>query len=572
MNTKRGKLDRRLFPPLAVVLTALLLLSLALPSLGTRATDLASEARQASQTVTVRAQGTTGEDVPLAGVEGWAQASVDIDSAPDDAVVSTVRVKYHVVDAEPSELEVQLLTSGAEVSHTLWNKESAEGAVLTQSTEEIVAFQGAPVNGTWSVAVQGGDVEGYIDDFSIVIYYQVEMPVLHMEGEGPPGTPGFLRLPEGAAPDSPPPDEDEKPSVEGSSVVPQDVPPGATIIKTENFEGAFPNGLWYPHDNSSDGYMRYWDDANCDQCGGDWAAWPADGGANRVDPCAGVNYPNNMNTWMEYGPFDLSDATNAGTEFVMWHDTEPDYDYVFFGVSYNGVDYYGLFWDGFAPCTLYNITYSDWAGDPSVYVAWVFYSDAGVRDRGAWVDDIVIWKEVMSDCATVRVDSLPTADEGYDFTVDVVIEDAVDLGAFEFELTYDSTCIEATDVDLGPFLGSTGRSVYETGPAFGTGSVTYGAYSLGATPPGPDGDGVLATITFRAGMNDCCSDLHLQNVVVTDTTGNEQCISRTEDDSVCLTDPCPSRDCPEDLNCDGVVNIVDIQLVASKWGRSCPTR
>jgi len=97
MNTKRSKLNRRLVPPLALVLTALVLLSLALPSIGTRATGLENEARQESQTVTVRAQGSTGEDVPLAGAEEWAQAAVEISSAPDDAIVSSVRVKYHVV-------------------------------------------------------------------------------------------------------------------------------------------------------------------------------------------------------------------------------------------------------------------------------------------------------------------------------------------------------------------------------------------------------------------------------------------------------------------------------------------
>jgi len=580
MNTKRSKLNRRLVPPLALVLTALVLLSLALPSIGTRATGLENEARQESQTVTVRAQGSTGEDVPLAGAEEWAQAAVEISSAPDDAVVSSVRVKYHVVCSEPSDLEVQLLTSGAEVSYTLWNKESAEGDVLTQSTEEITAFQGAPVNGTWSLAVQGGDPEGYVDDFSIVVYYEMEMPILRLEGEGAPGKPGFLRLPEGTTPASPAPDNDEKSSGEGSSVEPQHVPPGATIIKTENFEGAFPNTLWGLYDQSSDGYIRYWDDAHCDRCGGDWAAWPADGGPDRVDPCAGNNYPNNMDTWMVYGPFDLSGyTTNAGTEFVMWHDIEADYDWVFFGVSHDGYSFTGLVWDGFQPCTLYNISYSDWVGDPSVWVAWAFYSDYSVREDGPWVDDIVIWRErppPPPPDVTVKIDPPEkTVDSGSTFTVDVAIEDASDLGAFEFELTYDPTCVNTVSpcddaVTLGPFLGSTGRGVIPLGPNCESGSVTFGASSYGANP-GPNGDGVLATITFKSGMNQCDSPLHLQNVIVTDTAGNTQSIS-TDDGIVHVEPGCPPRDCPEDLNCDGVINIVDIMLVASKYGESCPTR
>jgi hypothetical protein len=99
--------------------------------------------------------------------------------------------------------------------------------------------------------------------------------------------------------------------------------------------------------------------------------------------------------------------------------------------------------------------------------------------------------------------------------------------------------------------------------------VTYGAYSWGGSA-GPNGDGVLATVTFQAGANECCSSLHLQNVTVTDTAGNAQSVS-TEDGRVCVVDVCDPN-CPEDINRDGVINIIDIQLVASKYGRSCPTR
>ena len=537
MNTRKRKLSRNLVSALTLLLTALILVGLGLALKGassTVATGLAKETTEELQTTTGRAQGSTGEEVPLAGAEGWARTSVEIGGAPDDAVVSSVRVKYHVF-ADPGDLEVQLLTSGDEVSCTLWNRQSAEGDVLAQSTESLTAFQGMPVNGTWSLAVQGGDVEGYIDDFSIVVYYEVEMPALHMEGEGAPGMPGFLRLPEGATSVSPSSDRDEKTLEGSSSVVPQDVPPGAIIIKTEDFEGSFPNE-WQVFDLSDDGYERYWDDAGCDACGGDWAAWPADGGADGIWPCSPNDYPNNMYTLMIYGPFDLSDASNAGTEFGMWHNIETDYDWAFFGASDDGSNFGGWYFDGYNDCTLWSSYYADRVGDSSVWVAWAFYSDQIVTYEGPWVDDIVIWKEI--DCATVRIDSPEMfAEPGYLFTVDVAIGNAIDLGAFEFELTYDSTCVEAIDATLEPFLGSSGRGVADVGPTYGSGSVTYGGYSWGAAA-GPDGDGVLAAITFRAGTNECCSELHLQNVQVTDTGGNTQC-AWTEDGSVCVT-PIPT--------------------------------
>jgi len=105
---------------------------------------------------------------------------------------------------------------------------------------------------------------------------------------------------------------------------------------------------------------------------------------------------------------------------------------------------------------------------------------------------------------------------GGTFSVTVAIENAVDLGAFEFELTYNPSVVQLNSVAQGPFLGSTGRNVSEVGPTFGSGSVTYGAFTFGAEP-GPNGDGVLAILTLQA-TSVGTSTLHLQNIVATDTS------------------------------------------------------
>jgi hypothetical protein len=560
MNIKGTRSIWNVFPMLVRVLTIVVLLSLAMPGLGIGAIGTEGKARQESQTITARAQGSTDEDVPLVGAEGWARASVEIGGAPEGAVVSSVRAKYRVVDVEPSDLTVELATSGTGESHTLWNRQSTEGTALAQSTDEVTAFQGALVNGTWTLSVQGGGPQGYIDDFSIVVYFETDMPVPQVEGEGMPGMPAFFRLPEDAVPAGPSPDEDDKSCVaceREPSVVPQDIPPGATIITTEDFEGVFPSPGWEVMD---------WDDFHCDPCGGDSGAWPAESWPGGVDPCAGDDYPNNLVAWMVYGPFDLSDAVDAGTEFVMRHEVEPDYDWVFFGVSEDGIDYTGMFWDGSSPCTLYNIAYAD-LGAPSVWMIWAFYSDSSITAPGPWVDDVVIWKNVSPPCATVRIDP-PEQTVCGPFTVDVVVENVSDLAAFDFELTYDHNCVQVTGVALGPFLGSTGRSVADVGPTFGVRWVSYGAYSWGANTA-PDGDGVLATLTLDSGMSSCDTLLHLQNVTLVDVAGNELCV-RTEDGIVHVRCGCDA-DCPEDINLDGVVDIVDIQLVASKFGQPCPT-
>jgi len=93
-----------------------------------------------------------------------------------------------------------------------------------------------------------------------------------------------------------------------------------------------------------------------------------------------------------------------------------------------------------------------------------------------------------------------TVQVGQTFTVGVVITDAVDMGAFEFTMAYTPTVVEVVTATLGSFPGSTGRSVVPAAPVISStaGTVAFGAYSLGRTPEGPSGDGVLVTLTLRA--------------------------------------------------------------------------
>jgi len=53
---------------------------------------------------------------------------------------------------------------------------------------------------------------------------------------------------------------------------------------------------------------------------------------------------------------------------------------------------------------------------------------------------------------------------GDTFTVQVVIEEATDLGGFQFGLVYDPAIVQVRDVKVGGLLGSTGRSVVPVRP------------------------------------------------------------------------------------------------------------
>ena len=108
------------------------------------------------------------------------------------------------------------------------------------------------------------------------------------------------------------------------------------------------------------------------------------------------------------------------------------------------------------------------------------------------------------------------------FVVQVVIEEADDLGAFQFNLAYDPSILQVTEAVLGDFLESTGRSVVPIGPEVNNaeGRVTFGAISFGSGP-GPSGTGVLATITCIA-QGEGSTALGLQAVQVLDTQASAQ--------------------------------------------------
>ncbi len=99
----------------------------------------------------------------------------------------------------------------------------------------------------------------------------------------------------------------------------------------------------------------------------------------------------------------------------------------------------------------------------------------------------------------------------------VKIDDVKNLGAFQFDLTYDPAIVEVESIALGDFPGSTGRSVNPLGPRLDAGKAVYGAFSFGDSA-GPDGSGVLATVTLKAQAGGQ-TPLGLGNVQIIDIGG-----------------------------------------------------
>ena len=187
---------------------------------------------------------------------------------------------------------------------------------------------------------------------------------------------------------------------ETSTAVPGPAPAGPTVAGTEDvimqegFEDVWPNGLWSAYD--SDGAVSgeyFWDDVNnyCNPSYGENAAWPANGGPSPLDPCDDGHYVNNMDSWMVYGPFDLRPYSSAHLEFWYWNQSELNWDFFKWGASHNGSTYYVDSVSGNSGgWQKVDLPLTDFLGDDSVWIAFVFQSDASNTGIGPYVDDVTL--------------------------------------------------------------------------------------------------------------------------------------------------------------------------------------
>jgi hypothetical protein len=141
--------------------------------------------------------------------------------------------------------------------------------------------------------------------------------------------------------------------------------------------------------------------------------------------------------------------------------------------------------------------------------------------------------------------SVAVVENGETFRVYIMIEDADNLGAFQFVMDYDPAIVEAPNqsspVALGPFLDSTGRTPTqlrnEIDPV--TGIITYVVFTTGNNP-GPDGDGMLAFVDIEARALGTTA-LDLKEVEVTDTSGTSQDVSTGDGLVIVAAPPDPAQ-------------------------------
>ena len=135
---------------------------------------------------------------------------------------------------------------------------------------------------------------------------------------------------------------------------------------------------------------------------------------------------------------------------------------------------------------------------------------------------LILCTALQAQNLTIRLDPAQvTIEDTETCSLDLVIENVNNLGAFQLDIAYNTDVVIVNTASLGTFLGSSGRTVIPTNPVIDNtinpGKLTFGAATFGTTP-GPDGNGVLATIVFQAQAAGTTT-IELQNVQISDING-----------------------------------------------------
>ena len=170
-------------------------------------------------------------------------------------------------------------------------------------------------------------------------------------------------------------------------------------ITQESFEGAtFPPPGWAT--TNSSGFA--WGRRNCLSFHGSFAAWAVGGGTAGAALACNSNYPHNISVWLTYGPFDLSNATAAQLSFRYYLNSEPGYDFLFWGSSINNSNYNGQQISGNSGGWI-NVTFdlSSRLGQSQVWIGFLFSSDYSITfPYGALVDNVLVRKCVGGTCTS----------------------------------------------------------------------------------------------------------------------------------------------------------------------------
>ena len=105
--------------------------------------------------------------------------------------------------------------------------------------------------------------------------------------------------------------------------------------------------------------------------------------------------------------------------------------------------------------------------------------------------------EASSTTIAMNPSEVKDLNPGETFSVNITVKDVTDLYGWSINLTFNPSILEVTNAQEGPFLGTTGSTIFTWNKNNAAGWVMPGELFIPPLPPeGTSGSGVLATITF----------------------------------------------------------------------------
>ncbi len=223
------------------------------------------------------------------------------------------------------------------------------------------------------------------------------------------------------------------------------------------------------------------------------------------------------------------------------------------------------FWD--TETGKYKYTLSDYQSD---MVSITFSTDGNTLASGFYYhSSIFLWDFTSYPIVSISPDSVTSSTIRDELTFDVKITNGKDVSGYQATIEFDPESLEYVETKYGDFL-SGGVPVQPIANQH-SGTIQLGSLSLSGTES--SGDGTLATIKFKAKAIST-SKLGLRDVILSDNEGNQSYawIEGAQLLKTVITEDGESITCStiisEDVNKDCVVNIQDLVLVATNFGKS----
>ena len=209
-------------------------------------------------------------------------------------------------------------------------------------------------------------------------------------GSPPPSQPQFEGI--AVSESFPVPGLNDRPSTRAAAAA-----NGWEILFSERWEEGFDDAIWLTFDrNGAQGGEYKWSTREFENTlgGGTLSAWAIGGGQDGANlEVENDGYPAGVDSWLVYGPVDLTQALDAELSFNYWFEADAGDEFSVL-VSTDGTNWTGKQTDNGGSGQWFGRNYSldVYIGEPAIYLAFHFASDDdGVPAKlGAFVDDIEI--------------------------------------------------------------------------------------------------------------------------------------------------------------------------------------